>query len=276
MCLIALPWHILAERHTPGFLNYFIVGEHIHRFLTPGWSGDKYGMAHHAPKGMIWPYAIIGLMPWTIIVIFWLIKYRKEVFIVQADKGWMTYLLLFTLMPLVFFTFAGNIIYPYVFPVLPAFSLLFTELWKRTKHSVEKSLWIPYVALTAGVCALVATFVFLIDPNQVAKTQKPVIEAWSQQSLSAQSELYYWGMPDFSAQFYSRGKVKSLSTLKDLCRAFQNGKDFYLVIYAVDYAAFPQDLLFQFQVKQILNLGKNKIFLLHYVLGNKIPDSYCK
>ncbi|RUR11005.1 glycosyltransferase family 39 protein [Legionella sp. km772] len=276
MGLIALPWYFLAERHTPGFLNYFIMGEHIHRFLTPGWAGDKYGMAHHAPKGMIWPYALIGLMPWTLILFFWLIKYRKEVFIAQEDRGWMSYLFLFTLMPLLFFTFAGNIIYPYVFPVLPAFALLFMEVWKRTKHGAQNSLWLPYVALTAGFFALTATAVFLINPNQVAKTQKPIIDAWLQLKPSTQSELFYWGAVDFSAQFYSRGKAKPLSSLNDLCRAFHAQKDFYLVINAVDFIAFPRELTLQFQIKQILNLGKNQFFLLRYAPGNKVLHTYCK
>ncbi len=277
MCLIALPWYILAEHRTPGFVNYFIVGEHLHRFLTPGWAGDKYGMAHHAPKGMIWPYALIGLMPWTVVLIFWLAKYRKKLFAAQDDKGWMSYLLLFTLIPLVFFTFAGNIIYPYVFPVLPAFSLLFTELWKRINSSLAKSLWIPHAALMAGGCALVATSIFLVDPNQVAKTQKPVIEAWLKQNPSVNSELIYWGnMPDFSAQFYSRGKAKYLTSLKELCLLLYKEREFYLVINAEYLAALPRELLLQLQVVTGLKLRKNKILLLHYTPGNKVSHSYCK
>jgi 4-amino-4-deoxy-L-arabinose transferase-like glycosyltransferase len=34
---IALPWYILAELKTPGFINYFIVGEHFMRFVDPLW-----------------------------------------------------------------------------------------------------------------------------------------------------------------------------------------------------------------------------------------------
>jgi 4-amino-4-deoxy-L-arabinose transferase-like glycosyltransferase len=33
MLAIALPWYLLAEYRTPGFLNYFIMGEHVSRFL---------------------------------------------------------------------------------------------------------------------------------------------------------------------------------------------------------------------------------------------------
>ena len=35
--LISLPWYILAELKTPGFINYFIVGEHFNRFVTSKW-----------------------------------------------------------------------------------------------------------------------------------------------------------------------------------------------------------------------------------------------
>ncbi|WZB74311.1 hypothetical protein WJ972_26380 [Achromobacter insuavis] len=47
--MLALPWYIAAELKTPGFLRYFIVGEHILRFIDPGWEGDRYGSAHNAP-----------------------------------------------------------------------------------------------------------------------------------------------------------------------------------------------------------------------------------
>ena len=44
--LIALPWYIAAELNNPGFLEYFIVGEHFYRYIDSGWDGDRYGSAH--------------------------------------------------------------------------------------------------------------------------------------------------------------------------------------------------------------------------------------
>lgn len=34
MLAIALPWYIMAEMATPGFIDYFIVGEHFKRLLS--------------------------------------------------------------------------------------------------------------------------------------------------------------------------------------------------------------------------------------------------
>ena len=59
-------WYVLAEIRTPGFLEYFLLGEHIYRFIKPGWSGDLYGNAHIQEHGTIIIYALIALLPWYI------------------------------------------------------------------------------------------------------------------------------------------------------------------------------------------------------------------
>ncbi len=61
---IAVPWHVLAEWANPGFLNYYIIGEHFERFFESGWKGDMYGSAHAYPRGMIWLFALVDTAPW--------------------------------------------------------------------------------------------------------------------------------------------------------------------------------------------------------------------
>ena len=63
--IIALPWYVLCEIKTPGFLNYFIVGEHFLRFTQKGWSGDMYGRAHSSSFGIIWVYFFIICVPFV-------------------------------------------------------------------------------------------------------------------------------------------------------------------------------------------------------------------
>lgn len=67
--LIAVPWYALAEWRTPGFLNYFLIGEHWHRFTQPGWSGDLYGTAHVEPRGAIWLFALAAFLPWSLLLL---------------------------------------------------------------------------------------------------------------------------------------------------------------------------------------------------------------
>ncbi|NBX96692.1 MAG: glycosyltransferase family 39 protein [Betaproteobacteria bacterium] len=68
MVALSAPWFFAAEWKTPGFFEYFFVGEHYHRFATPGWAGDLYGKAHQEPKGMIWVFAAGACMPWTVVL----------------------------------------------------------------------------------------------------------------------------------------------------------------------------------------------------------------
>ena len=63
MLLLSVPWYLLAELKTPGFLNYFLVGEHFLRFVDSGWAGDLYGVAHQRMKGAIWGDAPGRVLP---------------------------------------------------------------------------------------------------------------------------------------------------------------------------------------------------------------------
>ena len=63
-----LPWYGLAELRTPGFLEYFLVGEHWHRFTVPGWDGDRYGHAHVFARGTIWLFAALAALPWSLLI----------------------------------------------------------------------------------------------------------------------------------------------------------------------------------------------------------------
>lgn len=261
--VIALPWYILAEIRTPGFLNYFIIGEHLNRFLVPGWTGDKYGMAHDEIWGMIWLYAILGIFPWCIPGAYWLVKYWKQVpSLLRDEDGWMLYLFLCTCIPLIFFTFASNIIYTYVFPSLPAFALLFAEAWKRSSCSTKSLNWILSLSLFSGVLFLLATLAFKISPEIVAKTQKEVILAWQQQRPQPGSALIYWdNKTEFSAQFYSRGLAKSTFDNGILRQLLLNTLENYLVINEKDLQNFPKDLLSQCKNVKTVHYKENKIML---------------
>src|SRR5690606_18909463 len=107
VAVLVLPWYWLAEEKTPGFIDYFIVGEHWKRFLEPGWQGDMYGRAHNFPIGTVWLFALIAVLPWpfTVLIVKWESRGRKTE---QRDRSWVRYTLLWALMPLLFFTASRN------------------------------------------------------------------------------------------------------------------------------------------------------------------------
>src|SRR5690606_537617 len=116
---LSLPWYILAEIKTPGFLDYFIVGEHFRRFLDPGWAGDLYGSAHRRVYGTIWIYWLQASFPWGVLVVATMfgalrsVRLRLALQTVYKDPFFIYWLTAALFTP-IFFTFSANILWTYI------------------------------------------------------------------------------------------------------------------------------------------------------------------
>ena len=213
--LLALPWYVLAEINTPGFLNYFIVGEHFLRFVDPGWQGDLYGTAHKKMHGTIWWYWLQASFPWGLMGIGLLV-------VTVLKKGWhlniktlvasanLSYLLVWALFTPLFFTLSGNILWTYILPCLGAFSILMALGWRKW---VEDSQWrfAEHTRWMAAIVPLVLVLLSLfayVSPNQL-KTEKGLIQFASTQ-VQAGTPVYYVDERPFSARFYSGGTAELL------------------------------------------------------------------
>ncbi|WEM45602.1 glycosyltransferase family 39 protein (plasmid) [Photobacterium sp. DA100] len=211
--VISLPWYILAEWKTPGFLNYFIVGEHIKRFVVSGWEGDLYGSAHDEIRGTIWVFWFLAALPWAPVLLYQIIRlFREGGEVVQSSEGYMGYLWCWMLSPMLLFTMAGNILPSYVMPGLPALGLLVAGYHGQRPLSDK----VFKVGLITPGLLVVATI--LLANNLAGKeSEKVLLSQWIKQVEKEKSELIYIDKRPFSAQFYSVGKAKlnqaSLPTL---------------------------------------------------------------
>ena len=228
--IIAMPWYILAEQRTPGFLSYFFIGEHFMRYLKPGWSGDLYGFAHEAPYGMIWVYFISGVMPWSIVALIWAFS-KKSIWKIQvSEKNWYSYLLCFMLIPLSVFTFASNIIYPYVFPCIPAFALWFTSILMKTDIDKQFRKFFNHVALFMITAVLIVTGLFMQYPIKISKSNNLMINAWKDNRQSENEGLIYSMLqPEYSTMFYSEGQAKASRDEVELCNWLRQGPQYVVL-----------------------------------------------
>ncbi|GAC1032778.1 phospholipid carrier-dependent glycosyltransferase [Pseudomonas sp. No.21] len=240
--LVAVPWYIWAEIRTPGFLDYFIMGEHVQRFLDPGWQGDKYGFAHATPHGMIWLFAVAALLPWSLVAPLWIWRSLKQPRAQAADDGgWLTFLLLWACLPLAFFSLSGNIIFPYTLPMLPAACLLFAELWNRTRrHDAPPRL--PWLAIAVVVLGIVLILLQAAVPERLLRTQKAVIAQWHALQPDADSQLIYWSKRrEFSSEFYSSGRTRATHDAEALKRLLGPARNF-VAVSAGDVSELPNEL----------------------------------
>ncbi|WP_163938370.1 glycosyltransferase family 39 protein [Paraferrimonas sp. SM1919] len=199
MALIAVPWYLIAEQATPGFIEYFIVGEHYLRFVVSGWEGDLYGSAHSEAKGKIWLFWLYSALPWSAALPILFYK-RKAQLQQNMPAGWLSFLIWWMISPLILFTFAGNILPAYVLPGIPALALLCASL---TKDSGQK--WVIPTALITPVLITIALLV-LNNGRADEKSDKFFFEDVNIDN----TEVFYWGKRPFSGQYYTKGKAIEL------------------------------------------------------------------
>ena len=224
--VIALPWYVLAERSTPGFLNYFIAGEHIERFLTPSWRGDLYGSAHDRAKGMIVLYALGASIPWSLFGVALLMKPRRLVRALAGRvDGLGSYLALWSVAPLVLFMPAANILGTYVLPGIPAATVLLVLAWARVHDAPGKParmIFASTVLATMALYALVTVLTRLSPDTLSLRSEQALIE--DVRAIAPTARLVYYPSRSYSAEFYAHGQVTALATADALERLKTNGR----------------------------------------------------
>lgn len=210
---LVVPWYVVAEIATPGFLRYFLIGEHIQRFLTPGWQGDLYGSAHLEARGMIWLFWLMAALPWSLAPLVLLSRPRASLGAFRRDgSGWLAYLLLWALSPLLLFTPASNILAAYVLPGLPAAAILLVALFATAfgpQPGRPARLGFATALLAVFALFLALVLAVAIAPGQMRlKSDKGLVAAASAALPGA--PLYTVGGRSFSAEFYSRGKARAI------------------------------------------------------------------
>lgn len=208
--LITVPWYWLAELSSPGFLEYFVMGEHVYRFLVPGWEGDLYGNAHQQPRGMIWAFWLIAAFPWSFVLVAnGITAIRAQGRIIEtsnANTPILTYLMSWMIAPLLLFSFAGNVLTAYVLPGFTAMAILIA-----TQNPIKP--W--HVVLVAMSLCGYASLPVLKAIGFVTKTSEVELIG-EEPALYAESPLIYWQKRPFSAAFYSHGAARLIEDIDEL------------------------------------------------------------
>jgi len=193
-----LPWYVAAEHFYPGFISYFIVGEHFARFLVPGWTGDRYGFAHKQPLGAIWVFWLGGMLPWIGLFATRLAGLLRQ----RRASPLEAYLWCATLLPLLFFTFSSNIIGTYTLTAVPPFIVLVAGWLDRMAPAVLRKTGMALAAFAA----LVLLAVPFILGRQEAASERALLRAAAQAAPGA--PVLYLAKPAFSSAFYGGTAVR--------------------------------------------------------------------
>jgi len=238
---LTLPWYLLAESRTPGFLQYFIVGEHWQRFITPGWTGDLYGSAHKFPRGSIWLFAAGAVLPWSLLLplVAWrglLGQGAKAPDAPASQTGETSFLLAWGLMPCLFFTTAGNVLWTYVLPGLPALALL-AGRWTASRRRDRLAEGVLTFGLAGGAAITLGLLAAGQAGQRFEKLSAQALVQDFQRSAAPGETLYFVGSKPFSADFYAAGQARVLARLD----ALPAGQAAWVVLTAAEMAALPPE-----------------------------------
>jgi len=222
--VIALPWYYFCEQQSPGFLDYFIVGEHYKRFLVPGWNGDLYGSGHSQPKGMIWLLMIGFMFPWILVVLYQLWKNKSTLF----KNSWVSFLIVWAFWTPLFFTVSSNILHTYLLPSAMPIMFLVVYFWEeltRKKILINTALFFPVVVF-------IGYFGFFVTGKLDYKlnSDKYLLENLKVTTQNKEIPIYYWKSKNYSGQFYSNGKAQVIQTEKQLDSVLTLNKKLFFVI----------------------------------------------
>ncbi len=162
------PWYLWAEARNPGYLGYYFWDEHINRFMTDGFK-----------RGKSWHYLIIafltGFMPWTALTPFVVKHLWRKI----DDKN--LFLVLWALVPLVFFSLSNSKLPHYLLPIFPAIAVLTAQAVETTFEGAVSRRWglFPVWLLVAGY--LVYLVFGTVWPDLIPRQIRSAVE---QNSLS--------------------------------------------------------------------------------------------
>ena len=170
--LVVLPWFIAVERANPEFFRVFILEHNLARYTT-----DIY--RHKQPFWYYLPVVFVGLIPWIVFVMAALVDairdWRYSVSQPAGEDDLRTYLALWFILPIAFFSLSQSKLPGYILPAIPASTILLADfILRREKAGDSPASWL--ILLHAVLCAALMVAALIVPFRLVEQeVTKPAI-----------------------------------------------------------------------------------------------------
>jgi len=173
---IVLPWYIAVQRQNPTFLKSFFLQQNLERFGS--------NLYHHEQP--FWYYGLVMLLaltPWAVIAVTafadavrtsvneWRARRRKNRYVghMRAGDAFPEFLVIWALIPIVFFSLSQSKLPGYVLPSVPPLTILAGDYLNRIRErGLKPWLLIAHAVLTGLLMAFVLVLpLHLLHPKQL-------------------------------------------------------------------------------------------------------------
>jgi 4-amino-4-deoxy-L-arabinose transferase-like glycosyltransferase len=132
-CAISLPWYFAVQLRNPEFFRVFFLQHNLERF-----SSNVYH--HHAPFWYYLPVTLLALVPWTVFMMAAFVEsarawWAKRSSAPSTDENgelrFRLFLLLWLIVPVLFFSISQSKLPAYILPAVPASALLLADYLRQ-------------------------------------------------------------------------------------------------------------------------------------------------
>jgi 4-amino-4-deoxy-L-arabinose transferase-like glycosyltransferase len=159
---MVLPWFIAVQHQNPTFFREFFLEHNLERFAT-----DRY--QHAQPFWYYLVVVLLALMPWAVIAIRalidgiatsvaeWRLRHSRvgKPLPTRPGDAFPEFLVLWSLIPIVFFSFSKSKLPGYILPAIPPMTILTGDyLFRRRQPGLNRWILLGHAALT-GVMTMI-------------------------------------------------------------------------------------------------------------------------
>jgi 4-amino-4-deoxy-L-arabinose transferase-like glycosyltransferase len=176
--LVASPWYLLVQWHNPEFFRVFFLEHNFARFST-----NLY--RHRQPFWYYLPVVVLGLAPWVVVALLavsdairgW---WREGRAVLYGEDAFDVFLVLWLILPPLFFSISQSKLPGYVLPAIPACAILVaTNIRRRVSMEQSISTWlmVAHSVIAAAIPVLIVRQLFSMQGVPASRTVLVVLLA---------------------------------------------------------------------------------------------------
>jgi 4-amino-4-deoxy-L-arabinose transferase-like glycosyltransferase len=184
---VVAPWFIAVQHANPQFFRIFFLQHNLERFSS--------NLYHHPqPFWFYLPVALLALVPWTVFVVTAIVDALRDWrFATQqppAQEDLRTYLAIWFLIPILFFSLSHSKLPGYILPAIPAGTILLADfILRREEKSAKPARWLVLLHSLLSSAMLIAAF---IVPFKLLHLPLPKTVILVAAALAIVTTLMYW------------------------------------------------------------------------------------
>jgi len=154
--VLVLPWAIAMQLKEPDFWRYFIMVEHVQRFM-----GEN--AQHPEPFWLFFAWMPAAIFPWSFFLPAILMGYNKA----DIKEKWLRFALCWGVLPFLFFSASKGKLLTYILPCFPAFAVMVAYGLNQYLESKRKKAFTVSSWLLTGLMFLLIVAVSLIQLDRI-------------------------------------------------------------------------------------------------------------